>query len=72
VFDGLRARGIGANVHYIPVHLQPYYRALGFRAGQFPEAEAHGATAITLPLHPRLSEQDQDRVVTALGEVLAA
>lgn len=71
-FDGLRARGIGVNVHYTPVHLQPYYRALGFRAGQFPEAEAHGATAITLPLHPRLSEQDQDRVVEALGDVLAA
>lgn len=71
VFDGMRARGIGVNVHYSPVHLQPYYRALGFGEGQFPEAEAHGATAITLPLHPRLSEQDQDLVVGALGEVLA-
>jgi UDP-4-amino-4,6-dideoxy-N-acetyl-beta-L-altrosamine transaminase len=71
VFDALRARGIGVNVHYTPVHLQPYYRALGFRAGMFPEAEAHGAAAITLPLHPRLKEQDQDRVVEALGDVLA-
>jgi UDP-4-amino-4,6-dideoxy-N-acetyl-beta-L-altrosamine transaminase len=72
VFDGMRARGIGVNVHYTPVHLQPYYRALGFREGQCPEAEAHGATAITLPLHPRLTEQDQDRVVEALRDVLAA
>ena len=72
VFDGLRARGIGVNVHYTPVHLQPYYRALGFREGLCPEAEVHGATAITLPLYPRLSDQEQDRVVEALDELLAS
>lgn len=70
-FDALRERGIGVNVHYMPVHLQPYYRALGFAPGQYPEAEAHGATAITLPLYPRLSEAEQDRVVEALEKVLA-
>jgi|SRR5580658_2900711 UDP-4-amino-4,6-dideoxy-N-acetyl-beta-L-altrosamine transaminase len=70
-FDALRQRGVGVNVHYMPVHLQPYYRALGFLEGQFPESEAHGATAITLPLYPRLTETQQDEVVTALRQVLA-
>jgi UDP-4-amino-4,6-dideoxy-N-acetyl-beta-L-altrosamine transaminase len=71
VFDALRRRGIGVNVHYLPVHLQPYYRALGFAEGQFPEAEVHGATAITLPLYPGLTEEQQDEVVSALRDVLS-
>jgi len=50
VFDRLRAAGIGVNVHYIPVHTQPYYQALGFRFGDFPEAEAYYAGALSLPL----------------------
>ena len=70
LFDELRRRGVGVNVHYIPVHLQPYYRALGFRPGQFPESEAHGAEALTLPLYPTLSDSDQDRVVDALRGAL--
>jgi UDP-4-amino-4,6-dideoxy-N-acetyl-beta-L-altrosamine transaminase len=71
VYDELRRRGVGANVHYLPVHLQPYYRSLGFREGLCPEAEAHGDTAITLPLFPRLTEGEQDRVVEALRDILA-
>jgi UDP-4-amino-4,6-dideoxy-N-acetyl-beta-L-altrosamine transaminase len=70
LFDGLRARGIGVNLHYMPVHLQPYYRALGFAPGQFPEAEAYGAEAITLPLYPTLTESEQSHVVEALRETL--
>lgn len=70
VFNRLRAAGISANVHYIPVHTQPYYRALGFKAGDFPCAEAYYAGAISLPLHPGLSIEDQDRVVTSLNEAL--
>jgi UDP-4-amino-4,6-dideoxy-N-acetyl-beta-L-altrosamine transaminase len=70
LFEALRQREIGVNVHYLPVHLQPYYRQLGFAPGQFPHAEAHGARAITLPLYPGLSEQQQDRVVTELRELL--
>jgi dTDP-4-amino-4,6-dideoxygalactose transaminase len=54
----------------MPVHLQPYYRALGFHEGQFPEAEAHGVTAITLPLFPTLTTKDQESVVAALKAVL--
>lgn len=70
VFDALRAGGVGANVHYIPVHLQPYYRALGFKPGDFPNAEAYYAGAITLPLFPRMTDADQDRVVDALAKAL--
>jgi dTDP-4-amino-4,6-dideoxygalactose transaminase len=65
-FTRLRAAGIGVQVHYIPVHTQPYFRALGFRPGQFPNAEAHYARAITLPLYASLSDEQQDRVVTAV------
>ena len=68
--ESLRATGIGVNVHYVPVHLQPYYRNLGFSPGQFPEAEAHGEEAITLPLYPALTAGEQDRVVEALRKVL--
>src|SRR5574337_109402 len=66
IFETLRAAGIGVNLHYMPVHLQPYYRVLGFGPGQFPEAEAHGEEAITLPLYPTLTEGEQDRVVSAV------
>lgn len=71
VFSRMRAAGIGVNVHYAPVHLQPYYRDLGFGPGLCPEAETHGAEALTLPLFPALTEADQDRVVAALGDAIA-
>lgn len=71
VFESLRSKGIGVNLHYMPVHLQPYYRNLGFNPGMYPEAEEYAQEAITLPLYPGLTESDQDRVVSALREVLA-
>lgn len=70
VFDELRSRGIGVNLHYLPVHLQPYYRSLGFGRGQFPEAEAHGQSALTLPLFPAMTDQQQQQVVESLHQVL--
>lgn len=70
VFGVLRDQGIGVNVHYMPVHLQPYYRAMGFQPGHCPMAERHGATAITLPLHARLSNEEQDQVVRTLKDAL--
>ena len=70
VFDALRAAGIGVNLHYVPVHLQPYYRTLGFVEGQFPEAERHGRTAITLPLYSSLEDEEQDKVVAAVRRIL--
>jgi dTDP-4-amino-4,6-dideoxygalactose transaminase len=54
----------------MPVHLQPYYRKLGFSPGQYPEAEAHGREAITLPMYPGLTDAIQDRVVESLRETL--
>jgi UDP-4-amino-4,6-dideoxy-N-acetyl-beta-L-altrosamine transaminase len=71
VFEELQQAGVGVNVHYIPVHLQPYYAGLGFRPGDFPNAEAYYAKALTLPLFPRMSEADQDHVVTSLTAALA-
>ena len=71
VFEALRAAGIGVNLHYIPVHLQPWYRAMGFTAGQFPQAEAYYREAISLPLYAGLTEAAQDEVVAALRAVLA-
>lgn len=71
VFDAMRAGGIGVNLHYIPVHLQPYYRAMGFVPGQFPQAEAYYAEAISIPLYYGLTDADQDRVVEVLADALA-
>ncbi len=71
VFDALRATGIQVNLHYMPVHLQPYYRKLGFKPGDFPEAELYSREAITLPLYYGLSEADQDRVVATLTKILS-
>ena len=66
VFAAMRGVGVGVAVHYIPVHLQPYYRALGFKAGDFPHAEAYYRRCITLPLYPGLGPTQQDQVVHAL------
>lgn len=66
VFDTLRAANIGVNVHYIPVHTQPYYQRMGFTAGMFPEAERYYPEAISLPLFAGMSEDQQDRVVEVL------
>jgi dTDP-4-amino-4,6-dideoxygalactose transaminase len=54
----------------MPVHLQPYYRELGFSAGRCPEAEAHGRTAVTLPLYAAMTDAEQQEVVLALKDVL--
>jgi UDP-4-amino-4,6-dideoxy-N-acetyl-beta-L-altrosamine transaminase len=67
VFDSLRAQGIGVNVHYIPVHLQPDYQKLGFSAGMYPEAERYYEEAITLPMFPVMTDADVRRVREALA-----
>ena len=71
VFDSLRAQNIGVNVHYIPVHTQPYYAKLGFKQGDFPHAERYYAQAISLPLYYDLSEASQTQVVNAIYQALA-
>ena len=70
-FAALRAAGIGVNVHYIPIHTQPYYRRLGFSVGDFPAAERYAARTLSLPLFPTLTEAQQDHVVEVLRSVLA-
>lgn len=71
VFDRLRAAGIGVNVHYIPIHIQPYYARLGFRRGDFPASERYYARAMSIPLFPALTSQQQVSVAQALKEALA-
>lgn len=71
VFEHLRSAGIGVNVHYIPVHTQPYYRRLGFRPGMFPEAESYYRGAMSLPMFPTLSDAQQDCVAQELRRAIA-
>jgi UDP-4-amino-4,6-dideoxy-N-acetyl-beta-L-altrosamine transaminase len=70
VFELLREQGIGVNLHYIPVHTQPYYQVMGFADGDYPQAMAYYAEAISLPMFPGLSRQDQDAVVATLAKAL--
>ncbi|HDY7615887.1 TPA: UDP-4-amino-4,6-dideoxy-N-acetyl-beta-L-altrosamine transaminase [Vibrio vulnificus] len=70
VFDSLRDKGIGVNLHYIPVHTQPYYEKMGFREGDFPESEQYYREAISLPMFHAMTEKQQDEVVLALTNIL--
>ena len=70
LFDALRERGIGVNLHYIPVHLQPYYQALGFQSGDYPVAESYYQDALSIPLFHGMSDAEQDIVVASLRELL--
>ena len=72
VFEGLRAAGIGVQLHYSPVHLQPYYRAMGFMEGQFPEAEAYANAAISIPIFPGLKNLEQIKVAALLKCLISA
>jgi len=72
VFAEMRAAQIGVNVHYIPIHTQPFYRRLGFNTGDFPFAERYYSRAISLPLFPALTDVQQDRVVSVLTQALSA
>ncbi len=71
VFEALHTGGIGVQVHYIPVHLQPYYRAFGFMPGDFPEAERYYRGAISIPLFAAMTDDEQDTVIAGLRETLA-
>lgn len=70
VFESLREQGIGVNVHYIPVHTQPYYRRMGFQTGDFPQAEKYYSEAISLPMFQTMSDAQQDQVVVALQNTI--
>jgi UDP-4-amino-4,6-dideoxy-N-acetyl-beta-L-altrosamine transaminase len=70
VFERMRAREIGVNLHYIPLYHQPYYRRLGLSGADYPQSERYYAEAMSLPLFPTLTEEEQDRVVSALRDAL--
>ena len=70
VFEALRAKEIIVNLHYIPVHTQPYYREMGFSDGDFPESEKYYSEAISIPLFPALTYDEQDFVVECLKEAM--
>lgn len=70
VIEELKQRGIGTSVHFIPLHLHPLYQAhLGYRAGQFPNAELRFERAVSLPLFPSMTESDAGRVIEALRDI---
>jgi UDP-4-amino-4,6-dideoxy-N-acetyl-beta-L-altrosamine transaminase len=70
VYAQLQEKGIGVNVHYIPIHAHPFYQRLGFKYGDFPVSENYYEKAITIPLFPSLSADEQYRVIEVLKEVL--
>lgn len=69
-FRSLREAGVGVNVHYIPIHMQPYYERLGFQVGDFPASERYYGRAMSIPLFPSMSDEQQRYVADALGEAL--
>lgn len=70
VYDALQREGVGANLHYIPVHRHPFYERLGFKNGDFPEAELFHREAISLPIFPALTSAAQDLVIESLKRIL--
>lgn len=70
VFEALRAKDIMVNLHYIPVHTQPFYQGMGFRQGDFPQAEQYYREAISIPMHPTLTPEEQDFVVASIKEAI--
>jgi len=70
IFDELRQNGIGVNVHYIPIHTQPYYLQFGFKVGDFPNSESYYNRAISIPLFHAMTAEQQDEVLNVLMRVL--
>ena len=70
IFQRIREKGIGANIHYIPVHTQPYYQKLGFSWGDYPNSENYYKRAISLPMYPTMTECQQDKVIQTLHTAL--
>ena len=71
VFQALRERDILVNLHYIPVHIQPYYQKMGFSWGDFPNAEAYYQSAISIPMFPTLTSSAQTKIISTIHEILA-
>ncbi len=71
IFEEIRQKGVTLNLHYIPIHLQPYYQKLGFKEGEFPVSERYYEEALTLPIYYDLTDAQQDEIVGILKEVLS-
>lgn len=72
LYDFLRTRNIMAQVHYIPVHLMPYYRQFGWKPGDFPHAERYYARCLSLPMFPTLTDDEQAYVIASVREFVRA
>ena len=70
IFSNLRKKGIFINLHYLPIHLHPYYRKFGFKNGDYPVAEKYSKSAISLPIYPTLKLFDQKKIVSILKKIL--
>ena len=71
VMEGLAERGVRTQVHYIPVHLQPYYKkTFGYKAGDFPAAESYYDSALSIPMYPKMTKAEVSRVIRAVRECL--
>ena len=70
IFEALRKNGVGVNVHYIPVHTQPYYENMGFKKGDYPNAESYYESVISIPMFQGLTIEMQDEVLNVLKKVL--
>ena len=70
IFNELKEQGIGVNIHYIPIHTQPYYQKFGFKVGDFPNSETYYNRSISIPLYPDMTHQQQDKVVMAIKKIL--
>ena len=71
VFEAMRAKNIMVNLHYIPVHTQPFYQKMGFKLGDYPEAEQYYREAISIPMHVNLTDEDLQFVASCLREAMA-
>ena len=66
----MRENNIGVQLHYTPIHLQPFYRKLGFNEGKFPEAEKYSHNAFSIPVFTKLKFKQQKRIVDTLSKIL--
>ena len=66
----LRKKGIYTNVHYLPIHLHPFFKKLGFRSGQYPNSEKYGNEALSIPIYPNLKIKDQKKVIKEILKIL--
>ena len=70
IIEQLRSKGIISHLHYIPIHTQPFYKEMGFKDSDFPNAMKYYKTAFTIPLHPQLTEQEQNYIIDEIGKLL--